>query len=297
MKYLRLKRILISFLYVCLTALMLLLLSCAGKGSVDNSGSEQTIAASEEITQTPAPTPDPDATPATVDLSEYQEIPLPQLEPLTDGEEIALLHTSLGIIKLRFFPGYAQKAVQNFKTHAKAGYYDGVIFYNVIENSIISSGDPEGTGTGGSSIWGQPFGPETTPCLHHIRGALSMIHGAEPVSQGSQFFIVANNELGEETRTELASYKERQNEVVAETTDGTQVPMAQVFPERIIDRYLEEGGIPAFDLQFAVFGQVIEGFEVVDKIASVETSQEAETMNRPLQDITIDKITFEYHKA
>ena len=71
-----------------------------------------------------------------------------QLEKPEKGEKIAIMHTSMGDIKIRFFPEGAPKAVENFTTHAKNGYYNGVIFHRVINNFMIQSGDPEGTGRG-----------------------------------------------------------------------------------------------------------------------------------------------------
>jgi len=290
-RYVIKKRVLLNLLYGCITVALMLLSSCATGGSDENTVTEQSSPSPVTVTETPAP--DPDATPRTVDLSEYPELTLPQLEPPADGEEIALLHTGFGIIKLRFFPEYAPQAVQNFKTHAKSGYYDGVTFHRVIQNSLIFSGDPEGTGLGGDSIWGRPFLPETHLSLHNIRGALAMNQVSQQYAQGSQFFIVANKELEDEVKAELMSYKDRQNEVAFELEDGTPVPWGLCFPESIIDKYLEDGGVPGLDLQYSVFGQVIDGLDVVDKIASVETSQEEETLDKPLVDIVIEKITFE----
>ena len=286
----------------CIAAL-LLLSSCAAAGAdpTETAPAEPEVTAEQngapdagaEPEASPETAADPDATPETVDLSQYSELPLPQLDPVNDGEEIAVLHTDLGDIKVRFFPEYTPNAVQNFKTLAKAGYYDGHIFNHVFENELIQTGDPTGTGTGGQSMWGRPFAVETTPCLHNIYGALTMIRGQDEYSQGSQFLIVANKSLDDESKAELEAYKDKQDQVIATMSDGTAVPYAQVFPVKIIDKYLEDGGIPAFDLQFTVFGQVIDGFNVIDKIASAETSQEEETMDRPLTDIKINGITFQ----
>lgn len=63
--------------------------------------------------------------------------PLLQESPLQDGEEIAVMETSLGVIKLRFFPEQAPLAVENFLTLAKEGYYDGVTFHRVIADFMI----------------------------------------------------------------------------------------------------------------------------------------------------------------
>ncbi|MDR1542160.1 MAG: peptidylprolyl isomerase [Clostridiales bacterium] len=268
------------------TASALLLSGCVGQAGQ--------AAASEIPASTDAAlTLDPSAEPETVDLSEYEEMQLPQLEPVAEGEEIAVVQTSLGAIKLRFFPDLAPKAVQNFKTHAKAGYYNGTIFHRVINEFMIQGGDPEGTGTGGESIFGAPFELETSPSLHHLRGALSMARTSDPVSQGSQFFIVQNKALSEEVKAEMEEYKNIQNQVVFTNAEGTKIPIAVLFPLSILDKYISEGGVPQLDFQYTVFGQVIEGLDTVDSIAGVETSTEESTQDKPLTDVLIESITFE----
>ncbi|MDR2649193.1 MAG: peptidylprolyl isomerase [Clostridiales bacterium] len=290
---------LLKFFCGCISAALLFSVSCSSADpSKDVSEPAAETISSEEAPLTPEAslTTGPSPTPEIVDLSQYQELPLPQLEPIADGEEIALMHTSMGTIHLRFFPDYAPKAVQNFKTLAKSGYYDGVLFNHVIENSMIYSGDP-GDGTGGQSIWGQSFSPEASPYLHHIRGAVSMVIDENTYGQGSQFFIVVNSKLSDEVKTEIESYRDKQNQVVAETTDGAKVPMAQIFPEKIIDAYLEGGGIPGLDMTYGVFGQIFDGLDIAGNIASVPTSQEEDTKDEPLTDVVIEKIEFEQYKA
>jgi peptidyl-prolyl cis-trans isomerase B (cyclophilin B) len=78
-----------------------------------------------------------------------------QTDPPKPGEQIAIIHTSMGDITVKFFPKAAPKAVENFITHAKNGYFDGMIFHRVYENFMIQSGCPNGDGTGGESIWGR----------------------------------------------------------------------------------------------------------------------------------------------
>ncbi|MBR2337910.1 MAG: peptidylprolyl isomerase, partial [Clostridia bacterium] len=112
-----------------------------------------------------------------------------QLAKPIAGETVAILHTNHGDIAIRLFPDHAPKTVENFVTHAKNGYYDGLIFHRVINDFMIQGGDPTGTGCGGESIWGHPFKDEFTPELHNLRGALSMAN-AGPGTNGSQFFIV-----------------------------------------------------------------------------------------------------------
>ena len=116
-----------------------------------------------------------------------------QLKLPKDGEEIVVIKTNLGEIKLRLFEEIAPKAVENFKTHIKNKYYDGLIFHRVMDDFMIQGGDPDGTGRGGKSIWGSPFEDEFDRNYKNIRGALSMAN-AGPNTNGSQFFIVQKPE-------------------------------------------------------------------------------------------------------
>ncbi|MDE6679088.1 MAG: peptidylprolyl isomerase, partial [Ruminococcus sp.] len=68
-----------------------------------------------------------------------------------------------GTVKIRLFPEYADKGVENFVELAKKGYYDGLKFHRVINDFMIQGGDPNGNGTGGESIWGESFDGGTDP--------------------------------------------------------------------------------------------------------------------------------------
>lgn len=194
-----------------------------------------------------------------------------QLEKCVQGDTIATIKTNMGEIKIRLFPKYAPKAVENFVTHAKEGYYDGLIFHRVIENFMIQGGDPNGTGTGGESIWGEPFEDEFTPELHNLRGALSMAN-AGPSTNGSQFFIVQAKEVSEDMLEQLRMANE------------------QYFPTECIEAYEKMGGTPWLDYHHTVFGQVFEGMETVDAIAGVPADY---FTNKPKTDVTIESIIIE----
>lgn len=111
-----------------------------------------------------------------------------QLRKPQAGDITATMKTTMGDIQLLLFPDAAPKAVENFTTHAKNGYYNGLVFHRVIPDFMIQGGDPTGTGMGGESIWGKPFEDEFSPDYHNLRGALSMAN-AGPGTNGSQFFI------------------------------------------------------------------------------------------------------------
>ena len=102
---------------------------------------------------------------------------------------MVVLETTSGKIVLRLFPDKAPKAVENFITHVKQGYYDGTIFHRVIKGFMIQGGDPTGTGRGGESIWGHPFEDEIVPGLVFDRPFLLAMANRGPNTNGSQFFI------------------------------------------------------------------------------------------------------------
>jgi len=101
----------------------------------------------------------------------------------------AIIHTSYGDIHVSLYKDDAPKAVENFTTHSRQGYYNGLIFHRVVKDFVIQTGDPLGDGTGGSSIWDHSFEDEiSTKHRHDQPGILSMANSG-PNTNGSQFFI------------------------------------------------------------------------------------------------------------
>jgi peptidylprolyl isomerase len=99
------------------------------------------------------------------------------------------IETTQGTISLNLFDSVAPKTCENFITHAKNGYYDGIIFHRVIEQFMIQGGDPTGTGRGGESIWGNTFEDECSPEVQFDKAGLLAMANAGPGTNGSQFFI------------------------------------------------------------------------------------------------------------
>uniref|UniRef100_A0A0K0FGL8 peptidylprolyl isomerase n=1 Tax=Strongyloides venezuelensis TaxID=75913 RepID=A0A0K0FGL8_STRVS len=108
---------------------------------------------------------------------------------LSEIRERAIIHTSKGDIYIKLFLNECPKAVENFCTHARNGYYDGHIFHRVIKNFIIQTGDPTGKGTGGESIWGGEFEDEFHHSLKFDAPYKLGMANAGPNTNGSQFFI------------------------------------------------------------------------------------------------------------
>ncbi len=189
-----------------------------------------------------------------------------QLEKPVTGDVIATMKTNMGDIEIKLFPKEAPKTVENFVTHAKDGYYNGLIFHRVIKDFMIQGGDPTGTGMGGESIFGRTFEDEFDPALHNLRGALSMAN-AGPNTNGSQFFIVQANTVPANMLSQMKQ-------------------MPDSFPPKIVDAYAELGGTPWLDFRHTVFGQVINGIDVVDTIANVKVGQN----DKPNNDVVIETI-------
>ena len=192
-----------------------------------------------------------------------------QLDKPQKGDTVAVMHTSMGDISIRLFGKEVPRTVENFVTHAKEGYYDGLTFHRVINDFMIQGGDPTGTGCGGESIFGAAFEDEFHPELHNLRGALSMAN-AGPNTNGSQFFIVQ----AKEAPLQLLSQ-------VRESPDS--------YPAETIDNYAAVGGTPHLDYRHSVFGQVFDGMDVVDAIAAVET----DAADKPIKPVTIVSIDIE----
>jgi len=107
----------------------------------------------------------------------------------TKGDIIVVLETNQGNIELKMMPKVAPLAVENFTTHVKNGYYNGLIFHRVIKNFMIQGGDPTGTGTGGESIWHKEFINEYGKNVVFDKPFILAMANHGPNTNGSQFFI------------------------------------------------------------------------------------------------------------
>lgn len=212
-----------------------------------------------------------------------------QLKMPAVGDEIALMKTSLGNIVLRFFPEAAPKAVENFKTHAKNEYYNGLTFHRVITGFMIQGGDPTGSGTGGESIYGQDFEDEFDPNLLNIRGALSMANKGENTNS-SQFFIV-------QTSADLFAgwddYYAKEDVIKSFKDNNIAEYDINSWSAEAKKIYEDQGGVPYLDgahrtdgKGHTVFGQVIRGMDVVDKIVEVEV----DSAKKPTTDVVIQSV-------
>ena len=197
--------------------------------------------------------------------NETQLSPDYQLAAPTAGDPIAIINTSLGTMKFKLFPENAPKAVENFSTKAKAGYYDGMKFINLYEDVLQSDGDMD-------TIYGEGFEREFSINLHNYLGALGVCNSGEGNTSSNQFYIVTQKEVADD---------------IIEAMSGEQAQSLGLgFSQEVIGKYDTFGGDPTLDGQFAVFGQMYEGLEVIDLINAVQVDDNY----TPLQDITITSI-------
>ncbi|MDE7298178.1 MAG: peptidylprolyl isomerase [Lachnospiraceae bacterium] len=186
-----------------------------------------------------------------------------------EGELYAKINIQdFGTITVKFFPEEAPLAVENFVTHAREGYYDGVTFHRILDDFMIQGGDPEGTGRGGASIWGKDFADEFADELHPLRGALCMANIGEPNTNSSQFFIVQADAstIAEMERLLDARFEVKLKEYI-KAGYGTELSDEQV------ELYETYGGTPWLFRHHTVFGQVLDGYEVLDAVAGVKADK------------------------
>ncbi len=199
-----------------------------------------------------------------------------QFDKPESGEEIAVLKTSEGTIKIRLFEEEAPLAVKNFKEQIKAGYYNGMIFHRVIDDFMIQGGDD---GKGSNSYEGGKYKSEINRSLQHFRGAVSTANSG-PDTNGSQFFIVQGPDVAESTLEAASSYYRTDKMTDAEK-----------------QMYCEHGGTYWLDnhvnnsVAHTVFGQVFEGMDVVNAIAAVDV----DSNDKPIEDIVIESASIEIY--
>lgn len=198
-----------------------------------------------------------------------------------DRKKDVELITSAGIIVLRLYDSTPLHR-DNFLRLVKSHYYDSVLFHRVIKNIMIQAGDPNSK----HAERGQPLGnggpgytipAEFRPTIFHKKGVVAAAREGDNVnpekkSSASQFYIVQGRTFSDKEMDSI--------EVVR--LHGYKIPSSHR------EIYKTVGGTPQLDQNYTVFGEVVSGLDVVDKIASTETSR-AEDRDRPLQDMRILK--------
>jgi len=184
---------------------------------------------------------------------------------------------------------------QNFIKLAKEGFYDKTKFHRVIKDFMIQGGDPNSKDEKLKDEWGQGGPGYTIPSEisskhYHKKGVLAAARIGDQMnpnreSSGSQFYIVQGLKFNELS----LGYVEQQI-ALATKNPGFK------FNEEMRKDYVNFGGTPQLDMQYTVFGEVIKGLEVVDKIAAVQTGPQDQPLNAVEMDVNVLELTAKQFK-
>ena len=173
----------------------------------------------------------------------------------------------------------------NFLKLASTGFYDGTLFHRVIQDFMIQGGDPDSKGAAPDIPLGDG-GPGYTleaefllPYLYHWRGVIAAAREPDDInpemrSSGSQFYIV---------------WGKKQTPASIKKVKSMLAEKGVTLTSQMVDDYIMRGGTPHLDGTYTVFGEVIEGMDVVETIQRVKTDKK----DRPLQDVVVQKMIVE----
>jgi cyclophilin family peptidyl-prolyl cis-trans isomerase len=208
-------------------------------------------------------------------LTIFVFILLTQSTSMILAQTIIVFHTTAGDFKIKLYEETIHHK-ENILKLVQQGYYNDILFHRVIKNFMIQTGDPNSRdarpgqtlGDGGP---GYTIPADLFPQFYHKKGAVAAArlgdqYNPEKQSSGSQFYIVQGQTFSS-------------SQLDAMVSAGKHIP----FTEDQKNVYTTIGGTPHLDNNYTVFGEVIEGIEVIDKIASVITDER----NRPISDIRI----------
>lgn len=188
-----------------------------------------------------------------------------------DGEQIIIMNIKdYGEVKIKLFPEYASKGVENFVELAKKGYYDGLTFHRIMSDFMIQGGDPLGTGGGGESVWGGKFDGGTDSHLIHAAGAVAYANSNGTSTNGSQFYIVTGSVYNESALADVSAY------------------YGITFSDNAKEIYSTIGGAPWLDGGYTIFGQVFDGLDIIFEIQNVATDS---GNDRPLEAVIMESVT------
>ncbi len=215
---------------------------------------------------------------------------LVQDNPPKDGDPTATIKTTEGDIKFVLYPQYAPKTVEKFTDLAKSGYYNNTYVFNSEPGQYFAAGSPLKNGDLDPN---KPDGTEEWEIEIHqnlwtFKGALcslptgeeggiwNKITGKNKKLNGSRFSVLNSVEFTEDYKNSLLQADE--NTTLAE-------------------KFIEKGGIPYLAQSVTVFGQAYEGFDVIDKLTSLETSINEEEVKIPVDDVMIKEIEIGVYKS
>lgn len=208
-----------------------------------------------------------------------EDIDFIQLKEPVDGQETAEITTSLGKITMILFEEQAPNTVAHFKRLVKEGYYNNKDLFIEKDVNTFITGAEDDKGARGKVATDdkKAIECEVSPNLWHFSGAVSVLgydksKFSKKVLSDSRFFMIGDVKATSELVTEMEKYD---------------------YPQKVIDAYKENGGLPQYTGTYTVFGQIIEGKDIVNQITKLAIDAETK---KPVDDVKIIKIELSKYK-
>lgn len=217
-----------------------------------------------------------------------------------------------GTIKAVLFPEAAPVGVENFQKLCDSGFYKGLKIHRVVEDFMFQGGSTNGDGTGGDAMVNNGlFSIETTQNARHFYGALCYANAGSEFNS-TQFYIVNNKEPQDidamnpdegqrMVDTDMEFINENYGQYDQDMIDyflsqvkynQNMVDFMKYASSEIKDKYKQAGGTPTLDGNYTVFGQVYEGFDVIDTLSACEVADNGSgEISKPVKDIIIKDVT------
>ena len=233
-----------------------------------------------------------------------------------EGDLIATFEIEdYGTIKAVLFPEAAPLGVENFQKLCDSGYYNGLRIHRVLKDFMIQGGSLNGDGTGGDALVEDgKFGIETAQNARHFYGALCyanaagmnttqfyIVNNKTPVDLESEYDVDKGKANIDEGKAVIKEYLDNGDSATAEAirqevqTSQNRLDMVEGATDEIIKKYAEEGGVYYLDGNYTVFGQVFEGFDVLDALSEVMVGSNGNGSNpeisKPVVPIIIKDVT------
>ncbi|MCL2018332.1 MAG: peptidylprolyl isomerase [Oscillospiraceae bacterium] len=210
---------------------------------------------------------------------DYSEMALVQLEPPYEGQPLIKVYTSFGEFDAMLFPIYAPNTVANFIARIEDGFYLNKPVLSLINDEYFLTGALNEEITQGMTNDGKLIPNEYSVNLWPFKGSMLAISGRQGYGD-SRFIVIGGFPLDEESAEAMSNTVGR---------DGT-----KLFPDELMEAFNDNESIPGIIGMYTIFGQITDGFDVLDELLSAETD---DTTKRPIEEILIEKIELSYYKS
>lgn len=196
-----------------------------------------------------------------------------QLNPPEEGQQIAIITTTRGIIKAVLYPEYCPNTVENFVQLANEGFYNNQKVFAIEPHNAFMAGSDSDTGDTAKTITGKDIKNEYHDNLWPLKGALCSI-GSREGRGDSRYFFVNTVQIDPVLESEMEK-------------NG--------YPKKAIEGFVKAGGAPSLARQYTVFGQAYEGLDVIEEITKIDIEDEKSKL--PVEEIIIEKIEISTYKS